>query len=263
MREIKFTKMVASGNDFIVIPLSRWPVIPLKRLAKDICDRKFGIGADGLLILEKSKVADIRMRIFNVDGSEAQMCGNGARCIALYTGRKNTKIETKAGIIEAQVKGDNVRIKLTDPKDIELGVPLTVNGRKLKVNFVDSGVPHVVIFVQGLDKIDVLNIGRSIRYHKKFAPRGANVNFIEVLSADSLKIRTYERGVEDETLACGTGSVASAVIFALKSNTLNKINLHTRGQEILQVYFKKQGPKFNHVWLEGKARIICQGAYYV
>ena len=262
MKKIKFSKMVASGNDFILADVCAKDS-SLKSLAQNICDRKFGIGADGLLSLEKSKVADIRMRIFNADGSEAQMCGNGARCTALYTGRKNTKIETKAGIIEAQVKGDNVRIKLTNPKDIELGVPLTVNGRKLKVNFVDSGVPHVVIFVQGLDKIDVPNIGRSIRYHKKFAPRGVNVNFIETLSADSLKIRTYERGVEDETLACGTGSVASAVIFALKSNALNKINVHTRGQEILQVYFKKQGSKFNYVWLKGKARIVCQGVYYV
>ena len=190
--KINFTKMVASGNDFIVISQSLGSR-SLKDLAKKICDRKFGIGADGLLVLGKSKVAGIKMRIFNADGSEAEMCGNGARCVSLFTGRKSVSIETKAGVIEAKVSGDNVKIKLTDPKEINLDTSLDVSGRTLKVNFVNTGVPHVVVFVEGLDKINVDAIGRNIRYHKKFAPKGTNVNFIEVLSRDSLKIRTYER----------------------------------------------------------------------
>lgn len=284
---IKFSKMVASGNDFVVAELQATGSY-LRNLAKNICNRKYGVGADGLLILEKSKVADIKMRIFNADGSEAQMCGNGARCVALYVAGRplhvpgKVSIQTKAGIIESKVNGDNVnpftntkdlrekhkicngvKIKLTDPKDIKLDVPITVNGRKIKVNFVDTGVPHVVVFVQGLDKIDALNLGRSIRNHKRFSPRGTNVNFVEVLKSDSIKIRTYERGVEDETLACGTGSVASALIFALKTATEDKINVQTKGKEILQVYFKKQGSKLNDVWLAGKAKMVCQGAYYV
>ena len=205
--------MVASGNDFVVIERSQNPAINNPRiLARSICDRKFGVGADGLLLLEKSKIADVRMRIFNPDGSEAKMCGNGARCSVLYIGRRNTELETKAGIIQSQLKGNSVKIKLTEPKDLKLNLPIKVNNRTLQVNFINTGVPHTVIFVADLDKIDVINLGRQIRFHKRFAPQGTNVDFVEALSNKSIKIRTYERGVEDETLACGTGVVASALI---------------------------------------------------
>jgi diaminopimelate epimerase len=201
------------------------------------------------------------MRIFNPDGSEPQMCGNGARCAALYLGKNKASIETKAGIIKTQVKGENVKIKLTEPKNIKLDIPIRVNNRNLKVNFIDTGVPHTVIFVEGLDKIDVFNLGRDIRYHKQFAPRGANVNFIEVAGKNAIAIRTYERGVEDETLACGTGSVAAALIFALKANSGNKICVRTKSGEILTVYFKRVANKFSDVWLEGKARIVFKGEF--
>jgi len=265
MRKIKFVKMVASGNDFVVIDGSHpgGRQASQQELAKKICDRKFGVGADGLLVLEKSKIADVRMRIFNADGSEAEMCGNGARCIALYMGRKSVDIETKAGIIEAKVNLNKVRIKLTDPRDMKFDIPVKINARDLKVNFVDTGVPHAVVFVEGLDKINVSELGRLLRYHEKFAPRGTNVNFVEALDKSSFKIRTYERGVEDETLACGTGTVASTLIFALKTGSGSKIRAHTKGEEILTVYFKKRGNKFSDVWLEGKAEIVCKGEYYV
>jgi len=304
MRKIQFTKMVASGNDFTVIRLSPacpagrgYPVIRLKKLARAICDRKFGIGADGLLVLGRSGKADLCMRVFNADGSEASMCGNGARCAALYFSRQSPSlnhwragivhsvqqltIDTKAGIIEAQVSGDNVKIKLTDPRDIRLDIPLKINGRLLKANFINTGVPHAVIFVQGLSGIDVANLGRQIRYHRNFAPAGTNVNFVELADKRSIKVRTYERGVEDETLACGTGSVASVLIFALKTGSGNKILVHTQGKEVLKVYFKrdakftptptakKQKSNTQLVWgfrdvcLEGKARIVAKGEYYV
>jgi diaminopimelate epimerase len=265
MRKIKFTKMVASGNDFIVLEFSSSRVLEFKKLAQRICDRKYGIGADGMLVLEKSRKADIRMRIFNADGSEAEMCGNGARCTALYLGYKSQvtshklKIETKAGIIQAQVKGNNVRIKLTEPKNTRPDLPIKVNNRTLKVNFIDTGVPHAVIFASGLEKIDVSGLGRLIRYHKKFAPRGTNVDFVEVAGKNAINIRTYERGVEDETLACGTGSVAAALIFALKSGAANKVFVRTKSGEILSVYFKRTGNKFSDVWLEGKAGIVFKG----
>ena len=264
MPKISFTKMVASGNDFVVIERSQNPTINSPRiLARRICNRKFGVGANGLLLLEKSKIADIKMRIFNPDGSEAQMCGNGARCSVLYIGRRNAKLETKAGIIQSQLKGDSVKIRLTNPLNIKLDFPVKVNKRKLKANFIDIGVPHAVIFVDGLDEIHVSDIGRAIRNHKKFSPRGANVDFVEVLGKDLIGIRTYERGVEDETLACGTGSVASSLIFALKTDTGNKINVHTKSQEILKVYFDRIDNKFTDVWLEGKAKIVYKGEYYV
>lgn len=264
MEKINFTKMVASGNDFVVIEGRKSGVTSYKSLAQNMCDRKFGAGADGLLILDKSKKADVRMRIFNADGSEAEMCGNGARCAALYVRhascvmRHALKIETKAGIIEAQVKADQVKIKLTQAKDLALDLPIKVNGRNLAVNFINTGVPHAVIFVQGLENIDVFGLGKAIRNHKEFSPRGTNVNFIEVLDSNSLGIRTYERGVEDETLACGTGSTASALIFALKSGAQNKINVHTKSGEILKIYFKND---LSDVWLEGKARIVFNAEY--
>ncbi|MDD4900324.1 MAG: diaminopimelate epimerase, partial [Candidatus Omnitrophica bacterium] len=223
MKKINFTKMVASGNDFVVVTPLDVRGLPYATLAKKACDRKFGVGADGLLVLEKAKAAAIKMRIFNADGSEAEMCGNGARCAALFACHKITlskshwlKIETKAGILEANVEGAAVKIKLTEPKDIKLDIPITVNKRVLRLNFINTGVPHAVIFTQGLDEIKITDLGRFIRYHRQFAPKGTNVDFVEVLGNNSLKIRTYERGVEDETLACGTGSVASALIFALK-----------------------------------------------
>lgn len=265
MKKINFTKMVASGNDFIVIEGVKSGIKNYKFLAKEMCDRKFGVGADGLLVLDKSRRADVRMRIFNADGSQAEMCGNGARCSALYsmlhlTKKHNLKLETKAGIIETDVKVDNVRIKLTQSKDLALDLPIVVNGRELAVNFINTGVPHAVIFVQGLENINVFGLGRAIRKHKEFSPRGTNVNFIEVLNDNSLGIRTYERGVEDETLACGTGSTASALIFALKSGAQNKVNVHTKSGEILKVYFKHD---LSDVWLEGRGKIVYKGEYNV
>ena len=267
MRKINFTKMVAAGNDFVVIE-SGYPVIRLSgypALARSICDRKYGIGADGLLVLEKSKVADVKMRIFNADGSEAQMCGNGARCVALFKSqvtshKSQVKIETRAGIIESEAKGDNIRIQLTGPKNLKLDIPIRVNNRQIRVSFINTGVPHAVIFVEGLEKIDVINLGRMIRFHKQFSPRGTNVDFVEVLSNNSIRVRTYERGVEDETLACGTGAVAAALITTYNLRlTTDKINVYTQSGEILKVYFTRMGNTFKNVWLEGKVTIVHKG----
>ncbi len=261
MKKAKFTKMVASGNDFVVVETN-------KLSAKSVCNRKFGIGADGLLVLEKSRIANIKMRIFNADGSEAEMCGNGARCAALFAVDqlacpKKILIETKAGIIKAEVNRDIVKIKLTEPKNLRFDIPIKVNGRVLRVNFINTGVPHAVIFVSGIDKIDVDSIGREVRSHKRFAPAGTNVDFVEVLGKSSIRIRTYERGVEGETLACGTGSTAAALVFALKNNVDRLIKVTTQGEEALKVYFKKEKNRFNNVWLEGKARIVYKGEYNV
>jgi len=175
------------------------------------------------------------------------------------------KIETKAGVIESEVNGDNVKIKITEPKDIKLNIPLRVNNRNLKVNFVNTGVPHAIVFVEGLDKIDVHTIGRAIRYHQKFQPKGTNVDFVEIVNDDFIKVRTYERGVEAETLACGTGSTASAIFSSCKSEKSGDrvIRVKTRGREILKVFFNKTNAKVSDVWLEGLARIVYKGVYYV
>jgi len=261
---LKFTKMAASGNDFVVARLKAKKQ-SLATLARKVCDRKFGIGADGLLILEKSKRADIKMRIFNADGSEAKMCGNGARCVALLTGKKKVSIETKAGIIASVVSNNNVKIKLTHPKGIKLDIPIKINSRPLKLNFINTGVPHAVIFVEGIDKIDVVDLGRQIRYHKAFLPEGANVDFVEVLNNNSIKVRTYERGVEDETLACGTGAVAAVLLYAIRYTlyATQKVNVCTKSGEVLKVYFERKNNGFRNVWLEGRVSIVCKGVYYV
>jgi diaminopimelate epimerase len=262
MKKIKFTKMVASGNDFIVTENNELS-------AKSVCDRKFGIGADGLLVLKKSRIADTKMCIFNADGSEAEMCGNGARCAAFFVARqpaarlKKISIETKAGIIKAEVNKDTVKIRLTEPKGLNLDIPIKVNGRVLRVNFINTGVPHTVIFVSGIERIDVDNIGREVRYHKRFAPAGTNVNFVEVLDKGAIRIRSYERGVEGETLACGTGSTAAALVFALRNSVANLIKVTTESKEVLKVYFNKEKNKFKDVWLEGKAKIVYKGEYNV
>jgi diaminopimelate epimerase len=219
------------------------------------------------------------MRIINSDGSEAEMCGNGSRCFALYCaglkGRSviDLNIETLAGIIRAHVDKKQVRVNLTAPKDLKLEIPVKVNARSLHVNYIDTGVPHAIIFTDGLSSMEIVDLGRQIRYHEAFAPRGTNVDFVEVTGDNSITIRTYERGVEDETLACGTGSVASALITGLKIaqvraiNTTvpveNKFNVLTRGGEILKIYYTLQGEKFSDVWLEGKAGIVYKGVWYV
>ncbi|OGX30771.1 MAG: diaminopimelate epimerase [Omnitrophica WOR_2 bacterium RIFCSPLOWO2_12_FULL_46_30] len=266
MRRVEFTKVAASGNDFIIVELKATQSNS-KNLAKNICDRRYGVGADGLLVLEKSRVADVRMRIFNADGTEAEMCGNGARCVGLWLKSKVIKIETKAGIIEARVLGENVKIKLTDSKDYKAGLPIKINDRELKINFINTGVPHAVIFVEGIEHIDVSNLGRQIRYYECFAPSGTNVDFVEAVDNDTIKVRTYERGVEDETLACGTGAAAGAIVFGLQFSGAKakkyKINVRTQGGETLKICFHKNKDKITDIWLEGKVKIVCKGDYYV
>ena len=250
--------MVGAGNDFVLMD-SRFSVLGSRfsvvKLAQSLCERKTGVGADGLLVLEKSKRADFRMRIFNADGSEAEMCGNGLRCAALYVGKKGTtKVETKAGIYEASITGkDRVKIKMEEPKDLRLNFPIRVNDRRIRVSYVDTGVPHTVVFVQGIEKIDVDSIGRSIRYHKEFKPRGTNVDFVEIIDDKNIKMRMYERGVEGETLACGTGAAAAAIIRDKGQGTRDKVKVHTKGG-ILKVYISKKD-----VYLEGEARKVYQG----
>ena len=258
MGRLKFTKMSGAGNDFIVVQTR---LKGYSRVAQQLCQKNTGIDADGLLVLEKSKKADFKMRIFNTDGSEAEMCGNGLRCAALYVGKKGKiKIETIAGIYEAQITAkDRVRIKMEEPKAIKRDLVIKVNARNVKVGCLDTGVPHAVIFVQGIDKINVDSIGRNIRYHAKFKPRGTNVDFVEIVDDKNIKMRTYERGVEGETLACGTGAVASAIISGLSSRgSAYKIDVHTKGG-ILKVYFKKSGKRIKDVYLEGETRKDFKG----
>ena len=267
-KALEFTKAVAAGNDFIIIDNFKSPGTPEKdysRLAKTLCERKRSIGADGLLIAEKSEKADFRMRIFNPDGGEAAMCGNGSRCIALYARREGIAkkdamtIATGAGIIEAAVKGDAVRVRLTEPKDIRWNFCLTIRNCPYQVSFVDTGVPHVVHFTDDINNVDVKAVGESIRYHKEFSPSGTNADFVQIVDKHNIKIRTYERGVEDETLACGTGVVAGAIIAAESEKLEPPVNVETRGGDKLKVYFDLIEGHFRNVYLEGEAKLAFRG----
>jgi diaminopimelate epimerase len=272
-KKISFTKMAGAGNDFIVIDAPQ-KSIDLKKLTIQVCDRSTGLGADGVLILDKSKKADYKMRIINADGSEAEMCGNGARCMAAYIvadkkpKKKLFTMETLAGIVEGEAKGEVANVHLSDPKDYRADVAVTVNDRDMHVSYIDTGVPHTIVFVDGLANIDVSNIGPLIRYHEVFKPRGTNVNFVEQMKEGLVHARTYERGVEDETRACGTGSVASAIVSFLKANpkvhnkTKARMNVKTSGGEILEVTFDIVGDKITNVWLKGSAKFVARGEYY-
>ncbi|MFH1848254.1 MAG: diaminopimelate epimerase [Candidatus Omnitrophota bacterium] len=276
MKTIQFTKMVASGNDFVLVDARKGGLRPatedLSELAKKACDRKYGVGADGLLIIEKSKKAHFKMRIFNPDGSEPTMCGNGARCAALYCDKTahrtpqtaNLRFETKAGILQAKISRDSVKLKMTDPRDLWKNIDLNLGSNFIKVHYINTGVPHAVFFVGNVDTINVRDIGKRIRFHKQFQPQGANVNFAQLAGKGNIKVRTYERGVEDETLACGTGSVAAALV-ARSINIIEKspVMISTKGGEVLRVYFDYKKNKFTDVWLEGSARVVCEGRMYV
>ncbi len=267
---IKFTKMSASGNDFIVVDNRKKQISDvssqISEIVKKVCQRKLGIGADGVLLLEESSKADFKMRIFNPDGGEVEMCGNGARCIALWAKSKikNQKskigIKTKAGILEAEVGSDDrVKIKMTDPANPRLNFNLLVDGKEYKVHSINTGVPHVVLFVEDLKKAKVKELGKKFRYHKEFAPEGTNVNFIKVRDENSLDIRTYERGVEDETLACGTGACASAIISHLLGRTQSPTKMYTKSGSILTIYFDSSDSKITNLYLEGDAAVIYEG----
>jgi len=275
---IRFTKMVAAGNDFAVIDNRRSRLSPraLSALGARICDRKFGIGADGLLVVEASRAADFTMRTINPDGSEAEMCGNGARCFAFYCARLlrkprvDLKIKTRAGFIRAHVDGDRIGIDLTAPRDLKLDIPVRIGNRTLRAHFIDTGVPHAVVFVDAVGPMDIIDLGRRIRHHRAFAPRGTNVNFVELTGESSASIRTYERGVEDETLGCGTGSTAGALIAALKTRPVGAVekpgprrsfDILTRSGEVVTIsYFLRNGI-FSGVRLKGTAAFVYEGTW--
>lgn len=263
-KPIPFYKMVASGNDFVVIDNRKQIVKDALALTRKICALHTGVGADGILLVEKSRKADFKMRILNSDGSEAEACGNGFRCIALYAREKmgypaEFQFESLSGLIQARVSKNSVRVQLVKPTEIKLRAEIQVMGHRLHYSFINTGVPHTVIFVEGLPKIDVEGLGRAVRNHDRFKPRGTNVNFVEVKTNRDIHVRTYERGVENETLACGTGSTASALASALLEYTRPPVQVKTSGGEILTVDFKRSGDKITNVTLEGEAKFVFEG----
>lgn len=268
---IEFYKMTAGGNDFVMIDnrLDKIDGNNFSSVVREICDRKFGVGADGVILLENSKKADFKMRYFNADGGEVSMCGNGSRCVSYFAKilevvKKNKgSFETLAGIIHFELKPKSVKILLSEPKDLKLDFPLKVEKKEFNVSFINTGVPHVVVFVSDIEKVDVEKIGRMIRHHREFAPEGTNANFVYIKDRSNLIVRTYERGVEGETLACGTGVTASAIISGLKGLVDSPVKCLTRGGDVLMVSFAKNPDDLlspvSAVYLEGPVKSVFTG----
>ena len=270
-RAVRFWKLEGAGNDFLGLDGRAGGFKLNRQQIADLCDRRRGVGADGVLVVEKPKVrgADFRMRYYNSDGGEAEMCGNGARCFALLaravSGRKGNelRVQTQVGLLTLRTSGQEVQVSMTEPTKLRLGRKLVVAGRKLAVDFLNTGVPHAVLFVRSVRSIDVAKQGRAIRYHSAFAPSGTNVNFVEIGRGNRIHVRTYERGVEGETLACGTGVVASSILSNLRRGLRSPILVTTRGGDHLRVGFSMVNGQARKVTLQGPARIVYTGVIHV
>jgi len=273
---IPFAKLSGTGNDFIIID-HRHSFIPeadQPEFVRLVCRRRFSVGADGLILIENSATADFRWQFYNGDGSRAEMCGNGARCAARFAYEKKIapeamKFETTAGQIEAFILGGSagsVKIRLTAPEDLRLNIPLSIGNVEQRLHFINTGVPHIVVLVNDAGMVPVANWGREIRFHEAFQPAGTNANFIQVLPGDTLMVRTYERGVEGETMACGTGAVASALVAVLLQQANPPVTVITSGGEKLTIHFSVTGEGTERqldpaagIFLEGPAHKIYEG----
>ncbi|MFH1139544.1 MAG: diaminopimelate epimerase [Pseudomonadota bacterium] len=264
MTDFEFFKMSGHGNDFIFV--DNWDgkikVEDMPGLAKALCRRRISVGADGLVFLEEGPPeVDFSWRFFNSDGSEAEMCGNAARCAALFanlTGIAPAEMSfmTKAGVINAVVAQSSVKAQLTAPGLPEMDYSLEINGQAWTFSSLNTGVPHAVAWVDDIDAVAVVEVGRAVREHAKFKPAGANVDFVKVLGPDQVAVRTYERGVEGETLACGTGAAAAVLLSAKKGLVKSPAKVLTRGGEDLTIHFTLTADGFGDVFLEGPVRVV-------
>ena len=264
--KIHFWKMSGAGNDFVCVANLRKKLRLSRRQIERLCHRQFGVGADGLLMLEPGiKGADFRMRYYNSDGGEAEMCGNGARCFARFAQKtarvKKPKItfNTGAGLVSAEFFGQQVRVELTPPGNpvLQQHIPSTLG--TLVLHSVNTGVPHAVLFVEDLEQTDVVRLGSELRHHAAFQPSGTNVNFAQVLGPGKIRVRTYERGVENETLACGTGVAASALISSMVHGFASPVSVKVQGGDVLKVLFKNESDGFAGVKLHGPADFVFKG----
>jgi diaminopimelate epimerase len=258
--DYNFTKMSGTGNDFILIDNRDGFVRDARDVAIKFCKRRLSIGADGLLLLEESQSADVRMRYLNADGSEVEMCGNGARCISHFAHSlgypSNFNLQTAAGVLPVWINGDVVKIGMPEPHIEGDEFSLEIDGETYSMYSANTGVPHQVIFVDDLQNIDVNRIGRAIRYHDRFAPRGTNVDFAKVINRSNIALRTYERGVESETLSCGTGAVASILIGGKLGLIDSPGKAHVKLPDTMVVDFDDE---FKSIFLTGRVEITFTG----
>lgn len=255
---IDFYKYQGTGNDFIIIDNRELTFDSSNvKLVRFLCDRRYGIGGDGLMLLENHPEHSFTMRYFNSDGNEASMCGNGGRCIAAFAAEQkiittpdNFTFMAVDGIHHAAYNNGIVSLKMIDVTKVDI---------QDKYNFLDTGSPHYVTFSENINEINILEKGSAIRYSDTFKPNGTNVNFVQILDGNNISVRTYERGVEDETFSCGTGVVASAISAHLRKPKLTDFNIKIKGGA-LRVYFTKENPLiFKDIWLVGPATFVFNG----
>jgi len=259
-----FSKYQQAGNDFIILD-DRDASFPQDvSLISRICHRKFGIGADGVILLQSSKKSDFKMRIFNSDGNEAESCGNGICCLAKFikdqnlTPNKDISLELIDSIVEIFYREGNTLVQMDSPKDFKFNQVIDVNKEKLVYHFVNTGVPHFVSFVKDLKQINLMQVGSYIRNHTEFMPNGTNVNFAVLNEGQEITVRTYERGVEGETLACGTGACAVALIASFVYNLPSPIKIcHPGGK--LMVHFERNKADFKNVSIVISAKKVYGG----
>ncbi len=273
MRAIPVVKMSGAGNDFLLVD-NRAGLLQegeASELAKAACPRRVSAGADGLILLERSRKAghDFHMRTFNADGSEAEMCGNGFRCAAVFARQigaaaQQQRVETLAGSLLAAAAGDGLsaRVQMSEPSGLEVKEELDVLGEKCALYCINTGVPHAVEFVEDVAAVDVKRRGSCIRYHAAFKPKGTNANFVQLLGGSRIKTRTYERGVEDETLACGTGAAAAAIAASLAHGYRPPVEVLTAGGDVLMIHFEQQGEGVSAPFLEGPVKTVYKGEFF-
>ncbi len=263
---LHFTKMNGAGNDFIVFDNRAGKISLTREQVVRLCDRHRGIGADGVLILVpcRSGKADWAWDFYNSDGSTGEMCGNGARCFARFVQKAvglkgDFTFETEAGVITASFEGERVTVNLTRPKDLRLNERVSLSSGVETIHSLNTGVPHAVLYVPDADQAMVHSLGPEIRRHPHFGPRGTNVNFVQVLGPNHIRVRTFERGVEGETLACGTGVSAAAMISARVHRFTSPVQVQVQGGDTLAVSFKDTGAEFEEVRLSGPADFVFEG----
>lgn len=259
---LSFTKMAGGGNDFVVIDNRSARVSDGRDLARRICTRALSVGADGLILIENTPRATFRMRYYNSDGSLGEFCGNGTRCAARFAlvnviASRKMKIETDAGVVQAEVAEKSVTITMPHPADFRPDRALRAGDTVVHGSSITVGVPHYVTFLRDdLWSPDIVPLGRAIRRHPELQPRGANANFVVVRDSHTIEVRTYERGVEAETLSCGSGVVASAAVSALVGRVSSPVSVLTRSGITLEVSFTLDGRTLTDVRLKGDARLI-------
>lgn len=258
--------MNGAGNDFVLLDNRSRTVQLTRDQVVRLCDRHRGIGADGLILLVPCTTgkADWAWQFFNSDGSTGEMCGNGARCFARFVAEKTGRrtdftFETEAGVIKAEFKGELVTVNLTKPEGLRLNEQVSLQAAPQVLHSVNTGVPHAVLFVPDADRAMVQELGPEIRRHPHFAPKGTNVNFVQILGPNRIRVRTFERGVEGETLACGTGVTASALVSAKVHGFSSPVKVIVQAGDELEVSFGTRNSSFTDVRLTGPAQWVFDG----